>query len=114
MATCYTYCMYREIPYMNLKVQCALISYYKCQSDPETHTLRDRRPSTAACPAFRAMGTKGVGPSTTLAWPGWKQPDIAVEVETARLYTSRFKKCCVNCELLYYPSTEFKSAVNVY
>jgi hypothetical protein len=29
------------------------------------------------------------------------------------LYTSRFKKCCVNCELLYYPSTEFKSALNV-
>ncbi len=24
--------------------------------------------------------TKGVGPSTTLAWPGWKQPEIAVEV----------------------------------
>ncbi len=21
---------------------------------------------------------KGVGPSTTLAWPGWKQPEIAV------------------------------------
>jgi hypothetical protein len=40
--------------------------------------------------------TKGAGPSTTLAWPGWKQPDIAVEVDTARLETSRFKKCCVN------------------
>ncbi len=24
---------------------------------------------------------KGVGPSTTLAWPGWKQPDIAVTVD---------------------------------
>ncbi len=24
---------------------------------------------------------KGVGPSTTLAWPGWKQPDIAVKVD---------------------------------
>ncbi len=45
--------------------------------------------------------SKGVGPSTTLAWPGWKQPDIAVEVDLARLYTSRFKKSCVNCELLY-------------
>ncbi len=32
---------------------------------------------------------KGVGPSTTLAWPGWKQPDIPVEVDTARLATSR-------------------------
>jgi hypothetical protein len=40
MASCYTYCMYREIPYMNLKVQCVLISYYKCQSDPETHNKR--------------------------------------------------------------------------
>jgi hypothetical protein len=50
---------------------------------------------------------KGVGPSTTLAWPGWKQPDIAVEVDTARLETSRFKKCCLNCVLLYYPSTEY-------
>jgi hypothetical protein len=58
--------------------------------------------------------TKGVGPSTTLAWSGWKQPDIAVEVDTARLETSRFKKCCENCVLLYYPSTEFKSAFNVY
>jgi len=33
--------------------------------------------------------TKGVGPSTTLAWPGWKQPDIPVEVDTARLETRR-------------------------
>jgi hypothetical protein len=44
--------------------------------------------------------TKGVGPSTTLAWPGWKQPEIAVEVDTARLEMSRFKKCYVNCVLL--------------
>jgi hypothetical protein len=49
----------------------------------------------------------------TLAWPGWKQRDIAVEVERARLETSRFKKCCINCVLLYYPSAEFKSAFNV-
>jgi hypothetical protein len=32
---------------------------------------------------------KGVGPSTTLAWPGWKQPDIPVEVDTAQLKTRR-------------------------
>jgi hypothetical protein len=32
---------------------------------------------------------KGVGPDTTLAWPGWKQPDIPVEVDTDRLETSR-------------------------
>ncbi len=39
--------------------------------------------------AIGAVLTKGVGPSTTLAWPGWKQPDIPVEVDTARLATSR-------------------------
>jgi hypothetical protein len=32
---------------------------------------------------------KGVGPGPTLAWPGWKQPDIPVEVDTDRLETSR-------------------------
>ncbi len=33
--------------------------------------------------------TTGVGPSTTLTWPGLKQPDIPpVEVDTARLETS--------------------------
>jgi hypothetical protein len=50
----------------------------------------------------------------TLAWPGWKQSDIAVEVDTGRLETSRFKKCYAICILLYFPSTEFKSAFNVY
>jgi hypothetical protein len=58
--------------------------------------------------------SKGVGPSTTLAWPGWKQPHIAVEVDTAQLETSRLKKMYVNCVFLYYPSIEFKSAFNVY
>jgi hypothetical protein len=43
---------------------------------------------------------KGVGPGMTLAWPGWKQSVIAVEVDTGRLETSRFKKCCTNCILL--------------
>jgi hypothetical protein len=34
------------------------------------------------------IGTaKGVGPGPTLAWPGWKQPDIPVEVDTGRLET---------------------------
>ncbi len=35
------------------------------------------------------MLPRGEGPSTTLAWSGWKQPDISVEVDTARLETSR-------------------------
>ncbi len=33
--------------------------------------------------------TQGVGPGPTLAWPGWKQPDIPVEVDTYRLETGR-------------------------
>ncbi len=57
---------------------------------------------------------KGVGPGMILAWPGWKQSVIAVEVDTGRLETSRFKKCYANCVLLYFPSTEIKSAFNVY
>jgi hypothetical protein len=32
---------------------------------------------------------KGVGPGPTLAWPGWWQSDIPVEVDTDRLETSR-------------------------
>ncbi len=35
-----------------------------------------------------SLATKGVGPDTALAWPGWKQPDIPVEVDTGRLETS--------------------------
>ncbi len=42
-------------------------------------TGRDWQPTYAA--------TKGVGPGLTLAWPGWKQPDIPVEVDTGRLQT---------------------------
>jgi hypothetical protein len=33
--------------------------------------------------------SKGVGRGPTLAWPGGKQPDIPVEVDTDRLETSR-------------------------
>ncbi len=32
---------------------------------------------------------KGVGRGPTLAWPGWKQTDIPIEVDTDRLETSR-------------------------
>ncbi len=60
--------------------------------------------STCTVVCFRAYGVplltvyiavsysvrcKGVGPGPTLAWPGWKQPDIPVEVDTDRLETSR-------------------------
>ncbi len=57
---------------------------------------------------------KGVEPSTTLAWPGWKQPDIPVEVDTARLTTCRFKNGFAKCALLYCPNSEFESTFNVY
>jgi hypothetical protein len=40
-------------------------------------------------PLNRFVHHKGVGPDTTLAWAGWKQPDILVEVDTDRLETSR-------------------------
>ncbi len=55
-----------------------------------------------ACGHWSAGGNarvhiKGVGPGMTLAWPGWKQSVIAVEVDTGWLETSRFKKCCTNC-----------------
>ncbi len=63
---------------------------------------------------LQVVETKGVELSTTLAWPGWKQPDIPVEVDTARLETSRFKNGAAKCVLLYYHSSEFKSVVNVY
>ncbi len=53
-------------------------------------------------------------PSSTLAWPGWKQHDIPVEVNTARLETSRFKNGFAKCVLLYYPSSEFESTFNAY
>ncbi len=34
---------------------------------------------------WKPVSTKGVGPGPTLAWPGWRQPDIPVEVDTDRL-----------------------------
>jgi hypothetical protein len=47
-------------------------------------------PQCTLCPPPLApIVTKGVGPGPTLAWPGWKQPDIPVEVDTDRLETSR-------------------------
>jgi hypothetical protein len=74
-----------------------------------------QRPRTAKMrEAPTGAGTKGVGRGPTLAWPGWKQPDISVKVDTARLEADQFKKCCMICVLLYYPSTEFQSTFNVY
>jgi len=77
-----------------------------------TYTRWHTRPSQKDL--ARVVYPKGVGRGPTLAWPGWKQSVIAVEVDTGRLETSRFKKCYANCVLLYFPSTEIKSAFNVY
>jgi hypothetical protein len=66
-----------------------------------------------SCETTEYKGTdspKGVGPSKTSAWSGWKQPDMSVKVDTVRLETSWFKKCCVKFVLKYHLSTEFKSA----
>jgi hypothetical protein len=52
-----------------------------------TEENRDSRSTYERGPS--CIGYKGVGPSTTLAWPGWKQPDIPVEVDTGRLKTGR-------------------------
>jgi hypothetical protein len=38
----------------------------------------------------------------TLAWPVWKQSDIAVEVDTGRLETSRFKNVV---QTVYYSNS---------
>ncbi len=45
--------------------------------------------------------TKGVGPSTTLAWPGWK---LAVEVDMARLESKRTGSKNV-VQTVYYSTT---------
>jgi hypothetical protein len=54
---------------------------------------------------------KGVGPSTTLAWPGWKQPDIPVKMtDTTRNkpVQERLCKMCIkyNCTTLVLNSRE--------
>jgi hypothetical protein len=33
--------------------------------------------------------SKGVGPGPTSAWPGWKQPDISVKVDTSKQVSSK-------------------------
>jgi hypothetical protein len=69
---------------------------------PALNTMNSLLPA-----GLRKYTIKGVGRGPTLAWPGWKQPDISVKVDTARLEAGQFKKCCMECVLLYYPSTEF-------
>ncbi len=65
-------------------------------------------PNSPSIAQLSLAHTKGVGPGTILAWPGWKQPDISVKVDTAQREAGQFKKCCMECVLLYYPSTEFQ------
>ncbi len=43
-------------------------------------------PPSIKCYVLReSLSQGGIGPGPTLAWPGWKQPDIPVEVDTGRL-----------------------------
>jgi hypothetical protein len=37
---------------------------------------------------------KGVGPSTTIAWPGWRHPDMAVAVDRHDFKHAGSKKQC--------------------
>jgi hypothetical protein len=59
------------------------------------------------------MWSQGGRARHAFAWPGWKQSDISVEMEPARLGNSRFKKGCVKCVLLSYPSTELEATLTV-
>jgi hypothetical protein len=63
---------------------------------------------------YSRVSPKGVGPSTTLAWRGWKQLDVPVEVDTARLETCQFKNGFAKCVLLFYPGSVFESTFNAY
>jgi hypothetical protein len=56
-------------------------SHYNYQQLPSPVKLQ--------CTLQLSRQTKGVGRGPTLAWPGWKQPDIPVEVDTDRLETRR-------------------------
>jgi hypothetical protein len=51
---------------------------------------------------------KGVGPGPTLAWPGWKQPDISVKVDTARLEAGQLKNVAWN---VYYCTTPVLNSI---
>ncbi len=61
---------------------------YKIRESPEILKCA-KYPGLLTRPEVTGDFTKGVGPGPTLAWPGWKQPDIPVEVDTDRLETSR-------------------------
>ncbi len=58
--------------------------------------------------------TQGGRAQRNLTWPGWKQTDIPMEVDTARLSTCQFKNGFAKCVLLYCPSSEFESTSNVH
>ncbi len=54
------------------------------------------------CKTIIRVPPKGVGPSTTLAWPGWKQPYIAVEVNRHDSKQAGSRKIVYN---VYYCTT---------
>ncbi len=53
--------------------------------------LLPANPPACLLACLNSCRIKGVGPNTTLAWPGWKQPDIPMKVDTGRLETRRME-----------------------
>jgi hypothetical protein len=49
------------------------------------------------CHGENAVFSKGVGPSTTLACPGWEQPDISVKVDRHDSKTPVQERLCKIC-----------------
>jgi hypothetical protein len=70
---------------------CMLVSYrllspqFQSSLSGVTLVYRSQCPLLTKC----TVNTKGVGRGPTLAWPGWKQSVIAVEVDTGRLDGSK-------------------------
>jgi hypothetical protein len=66
------------------------VNMLMCDVTEEVHcTMYSTRHSLIV--SLHKSATKGVGPGPTFAWPGWRQPDIPVEVDTDRLETSRLE-----------------------
>jgi hypothetical protein len=71
-----------------------------CSSWLLIHRTRvcDGSVSWTYCKYPKSCTGKGVGPSTTFAWPSWKQPDIPVEVDTTLGCPRNEKKISVRTE----------------
>ncbi len=54
----FQFCIYHSFCSVSTIPSLLFLPHLRFRSQPETHALRDRRPSTAACPACWAMGSK--------------------------------------------------------